>query len=193
MRRGTVDGGSFHKRRYSHEQEAFQRRLDELSGELGRLREGKFFGVNFVFRCGVYRLGEEECSIDMACDRANYAKDMPQNNFETTFVFYDKLIRSHIMDEKWLESSMRSGLERGEFRPYYQPKVNAVTGAVVGAEALIRWHHPERGTVFPEDFLAMAENSGLIIPLGEFALEEVCDQISRWQSPACPAAPSPHR
>lgn len=164
-------------------QETFKRRLDELSGELSRLRGAEFSDINFVFRCGVCVLDEGDCNrcnIHMACDRANYAKDMSQNSFETTFVFYDKLIRTHIMDERWLESSMRPALERGEFIPYYQPKVNAVTGAVVGAEALVRWNHPERGLLSPAVFIPFFEKTGFIVHIDFAIFTEVCRTLREW-------------
>jgi len=75
---------------------------------------------------------------------------------------------------------VREGLQRGEFRLYYQPKVNLRTGQVVGLEALIRWQHPERGLVPPGEFLPHVENSPLIVDLGEWVIQEALAQISRW-------------
>ncbi|MBN1630892.1 MAG: EAL domain-containing protein, partial [Thermoleophilia bacterium] len=86
---------------------------------------------------------------------------------------------------------LRASLRQREFSLAYQPIVDLGTGTVRSLEALIRWHHPERGVVFPREFLPVAESSGLIVALGEMCLEEVCSQISRWQSPACPAARLP--
>lgn len=164
----------------SGEQEAFLCRLNDLSGRLERLSTGEFSVANFVFSCGVYRLGEEACDIDMACDRANYAKDTSQNSFATSFVFYDELMRRQIMDEKWLESSMQPALERGEFIPYYQPKVNVVTGAVVGAEAVVRWNHPERGILLPADFIPFLEKNGFVVHIDFAVFTEVCRCIREW-------------
>lgn len=96
------------------------------------------------------------------------------------------LMRTHKV-----ETDLRSGIQQERFSLAYQPIVELQTGTIRALEALIRWHHPEHGTVFPDDFVAMAENSGLIIPLGEMALEKLCDQVSRWQSPRNPAAQLP--
>lgn len=89
------------------------------------------------------------------------------------------------------ENDLRTALRQREFSLAYQPIVDLGTGRVHSLEALIRWHHSERGVVFPKEFLAVAENSGVIVPLGEMCLEEVCSQISRWQSPALPVAQLP--
>jgi diguanylate cyclase (GGDEF)-like protein/PAS domain S-box-containing protein len=79
-----------------------------------------------------------------------------------------------------LEHELRQALQRGEFSLYYQPEVNADSGVTVGVEALVRWHSPTRGLVMPDDFIPVAEASGLIIPLGDFVLREACTQTSRW-------------
>ncbi|WP_171056383.1 EAL domain-containing protein [Paenibacillus sinopodophylli] len=83
--------------------------------------------------------------------------------------------------ELLLESSMSRALERGEFMLYYQPKVEVATGRIYGAEALIRWNHPELGTVSPLDFIPIAEKTGFIIPLGEWVLYKACQQIREWE------------
>ncbi|OMF34671.1 hypothetical protein BK133_11715 [Paenibacillus sp. FSL H8-0548] len=80
-----------------------------------------------------------------------------------------------------LESSMYRALDEGEFVLYYQPKIDMSTGAIYGAEALIRWMHPELGMVSPLDFIPIAEKTGFIIPLGEWVLYSACQQISEWE------------
>ena len=80
-----------------------------------------------------------------------------------------------------LESDLRRAAERGELAMFYQPKVDAMDGRIVGAEALIRWRHPERGYVPPADFIPLAEENGLILPIGEWLLNDICRQYRRWQ------------
>ncbi|WP_169089410.1 EAL domain-containing protein [Paenibacillus sp. PL91] len=80
-----------------------------------------------------------------------------------------------------LENSMFKALELGQFMLYYQPKVDVASGAIYGAEALIRWRHPELGMVSPLDFIPIAEKTGFIIPLGEWVLYSACQQISEWE------------
>lgn len=79
------------------------------------------------------------------------------------------------------EAELRRGLQRNELRVFYQPIISASNGRVNGLEALVRWVHPERGLVGPADFIPLAETTGLIVPLGEYVLEAVCEQLKRWQ------------
>ena len=79
-----------------------------------------------------------------------------------------------------LENDIRKGLERGEFRLFYQPQVLAQDGTIVGMEALIRWQHPERGLVSPAEFIPVAEESGLIVPMGEWVIHTACRQVQDW-------------
>jgi diguanylate cyclase (GGDEF)-like protein/PAS domain S-box-containing protein len=80
-----------------------------------------------------------------------------------------------------MEGAMRRGLERGEFRLHYQPKMDLGSGRVVGAEALVRWEHPQIGLIHPIEFISLAEESGLILPLGEWVLAEACRQHVAWE------------
>lgn len=79
------------------------------------------------------------------------------------------------------EMNLRNGLNQNEFHLYYQPQVNGLLGELVGFEALIRWQHPERGLIFPGDFIELAESTGLIIPLGEWVIKEAFTQLKRWE------------
>ncbi|MFT5533916.1 MAG: diguanylate cyclase (GGDEF)-like protein/PAS domain S-box-containing protein [Burkholderiaceae bacterium] len=80
-----------------------------------------------------------------------------------------------------MEDAMRNGLERGEFRLHYQPKMDMSSGRMVGAEALVRWQHPQIGLIHPIEFITLAEESGLILPLGEWVLAEACRQQVAWE------------
>ena len=92
-------------------------------------------------------------------------------------------IERHAMaiEQMHTRSQLHRALERGEFQVYYQPIVDLENGRLAGVEALLRWQHPERGLLLPGDFLAMAEESGLIVPIGAWVLDEVCRQHVRWQ------------
>ena len=87
-----------------------------------------------------------------------------------------------------LQGELRNAIERDEFRLHFQPQVSLTTGEIIGVEALIRWQHPERGLVMPGDFIPLAEESGLVLAMGEWVLQEACRQIEHWMGLGC--APS---
>ena len=97
-----------------------------------------------------------------------------------TFIFYEKGMEAIVAKRMELETEMRKALERNEFTLHYQPQVDAQTSAVVGMEALVRWKHPTKGMISPIDFIPLAEETGLIGPLGEWVLENACEQLSEW-------------
>ena len=84
------------------------------------------------------------------------------------------------------ETCLRNALKRSEFEVYYEPQIEIKTGKIIGAEALVRWNHPERGRVSPGEFIPMAEEMGLIAPLGEWVLETACRQTKAWQTQGLP-------
>ncbi len=98
-----------------------------------------------------------------------------------TYQFYSFEMTDKVKNRLSLESHLRHALENKEFMLYYQPKVSTKTGKISGAEALIRWQHPVRGLVSPVDFVSVLEDTGLIVPVGEWALEEICKQYVCWR------------
>ena len=104
------------------------------------------------------------------------AKGAGRNNYQ----FFSHDLTARAVERQTVEVSLRRALERGEFVLYYQPKVNLASGGITGAEALLRWQHPERGLLLPEDFLAVAEESGLMIPIGRWVMEVACRQAQQW-------------
>jgi EAL domain-containing protein (putative c-di-GMP-specific phosphodiesterase class I) len=80
-----------------------------------------------------------------------------------------------------METRLRRAIERNEFSLHYQPRIDVATGAIVGAEGLIRWQHPERGLLQPPEFIPLVEQAGLVIPIGEWAIETACRQVAHWE------------
>lgn len=116
-------------------------------------------------------------------DMAMYAaKDGGRNGFN----FYSQEMNRKAHERMELETSLRHALEHEEFYLEFQPIVNARNGRLVGAEALVRWQHPEWGRIMPDRFIPVAEDSGLIIPLGEWVLSNVCRKMKEWFGAGCP-------
>jgi len=112
-------------------------------------------------------------------DTAMYrAKSLGKARFEV----FDADMRASVMARLQLETDLRGALERGEFRNFYQPIVSLDSGRIVGFEALLRWQHPTRGLVGPEEFILVAEETGLIRELGWWNLQEACRQMSQWRN-----------
>jgi diguanylate cyclase (GGDEF)-like protein/PAS domain S-box-containing protein len=122
--------------------------------------------------------GEDAETLVKNADAALYrAKEMGRNNYQ----LYTSTITpqgSHLLT---IESRLHQALEQGEFEVFYQPKVNINTWKIQGMEALLRWHHPELGLVTPATFISIAEENGLIVPIGEWVLETACTQNKAWQ------------
>jgi EAL domain-containing protein (putative c-di-GMP-specific phosphodiesterase class I) len=98
-------------------------------------------------------------------------------------------MNARALDRLRMETRLRRALERNEFVLHYQPRVDVVSGCIVGAEALIRWQHPERGLLPPAEFIPLVEDAGLVIPIGEWAIRTVCGQNAQWQAAGLEAVP----
>ncbi len=107
----------------------------------------------------------------------HHARELGHNQHE----FFSKSLNVEAFKKLAMENSLRRAIERNELLLYYQPKFNIVTGQMIGVEALIRWRHPDLGIVPPLDFIPLAEESGLIVTIGEWVIEEACRQNNAWQ------------
>ena len=130
--------------------------------------------------------GEDAETLIKNADTAMYhAKEKGRNNFQ----FFKADMNLKAVERQSLEGSLRRALERKEFLLHYQPKVNLNTGEITGVEALVRWQQPDRGLVPPAQFVPVAEDCGLILPMGRWVLREACRQARAWQDAGLPPLP----
>ncbi len=121
--------------------------------------------------------GEDEQTLFKNADAAmRHAKEQGKNNFQ----FYSSGLSSDSLARLSLESSLRNALERDELCLFFQGKQDVASGAIVGVEALLRWRHPDLGLVYPMRFISLAEESGLIVPIGRWVLQKACEQNVAW-------------
>jgi diguanylate cyclase (GGDEF)-like protein/PAS domain S-box-containing protein len=130
--------------------------------------------------------GQDAQSLIMRADTAMYyAKNTGRNRVG----FYRPDMEAPAIKRSSIESELRSALDKNELELFYQPTIDLETGVISGAEALMRWRHPERGIIPPDQFIPAAEASGLIVPMGRWALREACRQAKAWQDAGLPAIP----
>lgn len=118
--------------------------------------------------------------IDSLVKNADTAMYKAKSGGRSNYRFFDQTMNEEVAERFQIEADLRRALERNEFFLVYQPQIELTTGAVVGVEALVRWHHPQRGLVGPDRFIPIAESGALIIPLGEWVLQEACRQLKAW-------------
>ena len=117
---------------------------------------------------------------DALLENADIAMYRAKQRGRRTYCTYDRSMNDQSRAKLALESQLHTAIERGELRLHYQPKVHLPSGRVLGMEALLRWDHPTLGLLQPAEFIPLAEESGLIVPVGEWALEEACRQNQEW-------------
>ncbi len=129
------------------------------------------------------RDGESPSSLLRNADVAMYrAKELGGNGFQ----FYSSEMNERMLQKLELENGIRRALDRSEFELHYQPKVDLRHGHIVGVEALIRWNHPGRGIISPGEFIPLAEETGLIVQIGEWVIEESCARLAAWKEMGLP-------
>lgn len=142
--------------------------------------ESCFSGFDFSIKYGFYKITDSSLAVATMCDRANLALRTAKQQYDTHYVWYEDSMRSRLVEEQELASSMKHALRCGEFIPYYQPQYNYDSGELIGAEALVRWNSPEKGLISPGSFIPLFEKNGFITEVDFYIWEEVSKQIRQW-------------
>lgn len=169
----------------SHEEEAAtvsERILEEFSQPL--ILNGK--EVYITTSIGISLYPTDGCDLEALVKQADAAMYSAKYHGRNNYQFFTEKLNIKANDRLSIENSLHKAVERGEFVLHYQPQVDFKSGTIVGLEALIRWNSPERGMVSPLEFIPVAEEIGLIVPIGEWVLRTACAQAVHWQEQGYP-------
>ena len=141
--------------------------------------DNKSLDINVSIGVSTYPIdGQDAEGLMNRADNAMYeAKEHGRNNYQ----FFRHEMHARLAERQSLEADLRCALGRNEFLLHYQPKLSLQTGEITGLEALIRWLHPQRGMIYPAQFVSIAEECGLIVPIGQWVLLEACKQAQAWR------------
>jgi diguanylate cyclase (GGDEF)-like protein/PAS domain S-box-containing protein len=137
---------------------------------------------------GVSVYPDDGLDAETLIKNADTAMYQAKENGRQSYQFFKPAMNVRAVERQAIEESLRRALDRGEFAIHYQPKINLKTGAITGAEALLRWTHPVRGPIPPGQFIPVAEDCGLILPIGRWVLREACQQARAWVDAGLPLA-----
>jgi len=153
---------------------------EELTAKFKEWLEDYPIALNIVTRCGFYHVGDRSLQVSVMCDRANLAIQEIKGSYDTNYAVYDDKIRNRILEEQEIINEMKYALEDDQFTVFYQPKFNMESGKLIGAEALVRWFHPDKGMISPGLFIPIFEKNGFISDLDRYVWEQTCKDIREW-------------
>lgn len=134
------------------------------------------------FSVGRYIVDDPSLSVSAMYDRASLAVSTVKGRYDRNTALFDESMRDRLLAQQRIVNEMKPALESGQFEPWFQPQYNHATGRLIGAEALARWRHPERGMISPGVFVPLFEKNGFIYELDKYIWEQVCICLSRWIS-----------
>ncbi|MDO4486670.1 MAG: EAL domain-containing protein [Bacillota bacterium] len=144
---------------------------------------------NVVMKWGVYEITDRTVPVEQMCDRALLAADSVKGKYNKHFAVYDDALRGELLREKAITDTMESSLAEGQFILYLQPKYSVEEERMTGAEALVRWIHPEWGFMSPAEFIPLFEKNGFIHRLDKYIWKQVCELINKWKGEGYPLLP----
>ena len=142
-----------------------------------------------IVKMGVYSPVDCELPLVICCDRAFLALSGIKGKYGKNLAFFEETLQNQLLNEQRIIETMERALEEKQFQVFYQPKHETVTGYIAGAEALVRWNHPEYGFMAPGQFIPLFERNGFITKLDCFVIEQVCNDLMRWKQDGLPLVP----
>lgn len=165
-----------------HNKEELSNRINYLDIKIGGFEEKDIKKDKYELRLhyGIYCIEEDDVDLELMISRANHALFLVKNDKKQPYEYYTGAMQNRIIDEKEIEEHMNIALEEKEFLVYFQPKYDLNTGMQVGAEALVRWLHPEKGLMYPGRFIGVLEKNGFIVKLDMYILDILCHWLKVW-------------
>lgn len=136
--------------------------------------------LNLVMRYGICSCVSPQVPVPTLCDRANLAKQTIKGKYNAYYAYYNEELREKLLEEQAITANMNAALEQRQFKVYLQPKYHLQSGKISGAEALVRWEHPEKGLIGPDKFIPLFEKNGFITSLDMYVWEETCKLLRKW-------------
>ena len=148
------------------------------------MRENEFMPpdmrANISFSVGRYVVSDLSLPVSAVYDRAYIAKQSVKGRYDSHTAYFSESMRERLLREQEIVGEMDAALMLRQFEVWFQPKINHATGALIGAEALVRWRHPERGLISPDKFIPVFEQNGFIYELDKYVWERACQLLRRW-------------
>ncbi|PKL28394.1 MAG: hypothetical protein CVV46_06695 [Spirochaetae bacterium HGW-Spirochaetae-2] len=167
-----------------------------ISGLLGKLdtisKDGMIeaYGtISLTYSCGVYPIGEHDSTLEAIHDKAQLALESVKASRISTYAYYDETLHMAMQRQQELEGHFSAALAANEFEVYLQPKFHVESMTIAGAEALVRWNHPDRGFLLPIEFISFLEENSRIGELDTYVLRKVCELHTRWEQLKYPRLP----
>jgi len=139
------------------------------------------YSISTTFSIGICLYPDDGREFGTLLRNADTALYQAKDSGRDTYRFFSERMNLDAQEQLQLQGQLRNALQNQEFLLHYQPQINIASGRIVGVEALVRWQHPELGLISPGKFIPLAERSGLVIPMGEWVLNEACRQAQRWR------------
>ncbi|MCF2680605.1 EAL domain-containing protein [Faecalicatena contorta] len=169
-------------RRYNkYSDERFLELNQEITSYLG--------AENLSFKWGIYTIVDRTIPVEKMCDRAMLAVDSIKGQYLRHYAIYDEVMRDKLLREQEILDDMKGALDGGQFQVYLQPKFSLSDYRLAGAEALVRWYHPQKGLMSPGDFIPLFEKNGFITQMDQYVWEETCKFMREWKDKGYPCMP----